>query len=147
MADVFSKEKRSEVMSRIRGRGNRDTEIALLKILKAEGVTGWRRGQPVLGKPDFVFRQARLAVFVDGCFWHVCPKHCQLPRNNRAFWRRKLNGNQTRDRHVTRFLREKGWRVVRIWECRLAENPAGCVGMIKRALTAQEQRARPMLDS
>jgi len=141
MVDVFSKEKRSEVMSRIRGSGNWDTEIALLKAMKAEGVTGWRRGQPVLGRPDFVFREARLAVFVDGCFWHGCTKHCQMPRNNQLFWRKKLNANKSRDRQVTRLLRERGWRVVRIWECRLNVNPEGCVGVIRRALKAQERRA------
>jgi DNA mismatch endonuclease (patch repair protein) len=68
-------------------------------------------------KPDFVFRQVRLAVFVDGCFWHGCPKHATKPANNRAFWKKKLAGNKTRDRVVNRILRRAGWRVIRIWEC------------------------------
>jgi DNA mismatch endonuclease (patch repair protein) len=116
MPDVFTKAKRSEVMSRIRGRGNKDTELALMKLLRRHHVTGWRRNQNVFGKPDFVFWQVRLALFVDGCFWHGCPKHCNTPANNRAFWKTKLAANQARDRRVNRELRKLGWRVVRIWE-------------------------------
>jgi DNA mismatch endonuclease (patch repair protein) len=56
-----------------------------------------------------------VAVFVDGCFWHGCPKHATKPANNRAFWKKKLAGNKTRDRLVNRTLRRAGWRVVRIW--------------------------------
>ena len=67
-------------------------------------------------KPDFVFRQVRLALFVDGCFWHGCPKHATKPRNNAAFWKKKLAGNKTRDRLVNRALRRAGWKVVRVWE-------------------------------
>ena len=93
MADVFTKAKRSEVMSRIRGRGNKDTELALAKVMRTGGITGWRRNQKVFGKPDFVFRKARMAVFVDGCFWHACPKHSNMPASNRAFW--KKNCRQT----------------------------------------------------
>lgn len=73
MADVFSKRKRSEVMSLIRGSGNKGTELALVQIFRAHRITGWRRHQAMFGKPDFVFAKIRLAVFVDGCFWHYCP--------------------------------------------------------------------------
>ena len=120
MPDVFTKTKRSEVMSRIRSHGNRDTELVLAKIFRAHGFTGWRRRQPVFGKPDFIFRAAKLAVFVDGCFWHGCPLHCRMPQGNRAFWRQKLARNRARDRLVTRTLRQRGWRVLRIWEHALA---------------------------
>jgi DNA mismatch endonuclease (patch repair protein) len=150
MADVFSKRKRSEVMSRIRGRGNKDTELAMARLLRVHKIKGWRRHVQVRiadcglrrsgahgvtrptfrVKPDFVFRQVRLALFVDGCFWHGCPKHATKPVNNRAFWRRKPEGNKKRDALVTRTLRRAGrvkwrghhaagWRVVRIWECEL----------------------------
>ena len=139
MPDVFTKAKRSEVMSRIRGRGNKDTELALARLLRANGITGWRRHVQVRiadcglrrsgahgvtrptfrVKPDFVFRQVRLALFVDGCFWHGCPKHATKPANNRAFWKKKLAGNKTRDRLVNRALRRSGWRVVRVWEHQL----------------------------
>jgi|SRR5208282_2483183 len=121
MADVFTKAKRSEVMSRIRGGGNKDTELALAKLLRRHGITGWRRNQPVFGKPDFVFPKFKLALFVDGCFWHGCPKHATKPKNNRVFWRRKLSANKARDRLVTRALRRAGWRVLRIWEHEFAK--------------------------
>lgn len=120
MADVFTKAKRSEVMSRIRGRGNKETELALAALMRRHGIKGWRRHQPVFGKPDFVFRRHRLAVFVDGCFWHGCPLHATKPATNRAFWRKKLARNKARDRLVTRTLRCAGWRVLRIWEHELA---------------------------
>jgi DNA mismatch endonuclease (patch repair protein) len=147
MADVFSKRKRSEVMSRIRGRGNKDTELALARLLRAHKISGWRRHvrvtvesswlrvdsrkqsrnpqpstiNPQLAvRPDFVFLKSRTAIFVDGCFWHGCPKHATKPANNRAFWKKKLAGNKTRDRFVNRTLRRAGWRVIRIWECDLA---------------------------
>ena len=71
-------------------------------------------------RPDFVFRQARLALFVDGCFWHGCPKHATKPKNNASFWRRKLAGNKHRDRLVRQTLRKAGWHVLRIWEHELA---------------------------
>src|SRR5580658_9584428 len=106
MPDIFTKEKRSQVMSRIRGRGNKATEIALAILLRQNKITGWRRHLPIFGKPDFTFRRQRLVVFVDGCFWHGCPKHSATPSGNRAFWDRKLSGNKTRDRLVTRTLRK-----------------------------------------
>jgi DNA mismatch endonuclease (patch repair protein) len=65
-------------------------------------------------RPDFVFPKRRLAVFVDGCFWHACPIHATKPRNHAAFWRKELAANRARDRKVNRFLRAAGWRVLRI---------------------------------
>jgi len=116
VADVFTRKKRSDVMARIRGSGNRGTELRLIELLRMEGISGWRRHRPVFGKPDFVFPSLKLAVFVDGCFWHGCPKHASKPVNNAAFWTKKLTANKARDRLVTRTLRARGWRVVRIWE-------------------------------
>ena len=134
MADVFSKRKRSEVMSRIRGRGNKDTELALARFLRLQGITGWRRNQPVFGKPDFVFPKLKVAVFVDGCFWHGCPEHATQPKNNRAFWQKKLSANKRRDALVTRTLRKAGWRVLRIWEHELRRaNEPRLTAAIRRA--------------
>lgn len=135
MSDIFTKAKRSEVMSRIHGQRNKDTEVALAKLLRRHGIKGWRRHQGVLGKPDFLIRSARLAIFVDGCFWHACPKHSKVPVNNRAFWRQKLLANKARDRLVTRTLRSSGWRVLRIWEHELVgKKDARCVQRIRRTL-------------
>ena len=116
MSDVFTKSKRSEVMSRIRGQGNKDTELVLAKLFRRNKITGWRRNQKIFGKPDFVFPKLKLAVFVDGCFWHGCPKHGTQPKGDHAFWKNKFASNKTRDLLVTRTLRRAGWRVLRIWE-------------------------------
>ena len=116
MSDVFTKRKRSDVMSHIRGAGNKDTELRLIQVFRANGITGWRRGSKLPGKPDFVFSKLKVAVFVDGCFWHGCPRHATWPKTRAAFWRKKILGNKARDRSVNRALRERGWHVLRIWE-------------------------------
>ena len=135
MPAIFFKAKRSAVMSAIRGRGNKDTELRMMALLRAHGITGWRRNARVFGKPDFVFRRERVALFVDGCFWHGCPKHATKPRNNAPFWRRKLAANQARDRLVTRALQRGGWRVLRVWEHELArKNEATLLRRVRRAL-------------
>ena len=142
MADVFSKRKRSDVMSRIRSRGNKGTELALAKIFRAQRITGWRRQASVFGRPDFIFAKPRVALFVDGCFWHGCPKHATCPKNNREFWRRKLAANRARDARVTRTLRRAGWRVVRVWEHELAwKHQARLLNRIRRALAPRGDRA------
>ena len=131
--DPLSARERSAQMRLVRSKGNRSTELRLAQVLRQQGVTGWRRHQPVFGMPDFVFPKLKLAVFVDGCFWHGCPLHATKPRNNAAFWRRKLARNKARDRLVTRTLRRAGWRVVRIWEHELRK-PTRCLARIRKAL-------------
>jgi DNA mismatch endonuclease (patch repair protein) len=91
-------------------------ELAMIQILQSSHISGWRRNQPLFGKPDFVFPRQRVVLFVDGCFWHGCSKHSNMPRNNQEFWAKKLDGNKIRDRVVTRKLRRMGWSVVRVWE-------------------------------
>ena len=120
MADIFTKAKRSDVMSLIRGSGNKGTELRLMGVFRAHDIRGWRRKAAVFGKPDFVFPKQKLAVFVDGCFWHGCPIHATQPKTNAKFWREKIARNQARDRLVTRTLRRAGWRVLRVWEHELA---------------------------
>jgi DNA mismatch endonuclease (patch repair protein) len=136
MSDVFSKAKRSDVMSRIRSRGNKATELAFMKLLRGHHISGWRRhlllkldqAEPRTGnaakqrpsvRPDFVFRAPRVAVFIDGCFWHGCPLHGTKPAGNPGFWLTKLEGNRARDRHVNKMLRARKWTVLRIWEHQL----------------------------
>ena len=209
MPDIFTPAKRSEVMSRIRSTGNAATELRLVALLRAAGITGWRRHVPLpLGlvpaprsssasssdssspghrspksaggpghrsskraggrglrssqseggsakgkakvpasssaaprlrrlrvRPDFIFRAQRVAVFVDGCFWHGCPRHGTRPRQNRKFWDEKIARNRERDRLVTRRLRQRGWTVLRLWECALSpkRHPA-TLARLRRAL-------------
>jgi len=123
-------------MAAVRSKGNRETELKLAGILRAHGIKGWRRHQPVPGKPDFVFRKARIAVFVDGCFWHGCRWHCRIPQTNRAYWQRKIAKNTRRDLATTRGLRRAGWRVLRVWEHSL-KDPHSVVRRIKSELSAE----------
>lgn len=119
MADVHSAAVRSFNMSRIRCKGNEKTELRLARFLRAECIRGWRRHLPIPGRPDFSFRRQKVAVFVDGCFWHGCPRCFRLPKQNQVFWKAKIEGNRKRDRSVNGRLRRLGWNVIRIRECQL----------------------------
>lgn len=114
--DIVSKAKRSEMMAHVRGCGNKDTELVMVRLFRNWGITGWRRRQHVFGNPDFVFRRVKVAVFVDGCFWHGCPAHGRVPKTHRRFWAAKFAANKARDRVVNRMLRADGWTVIRVWE-------------------------------
>jgi DNA mismatch endonuclease, patch repair protein len=133
MVDIWSVAKRSEVMGRIRSSGNVKTELRLVAIMRQHRISGWRRNQPLIGKPDFVFRPERLAVFVDGCFWHGCPKCYRAPSSNQAYWTPKIAGNITRDKRVAARLRREGWQVIRIREHQL-QRPEGVARRLLRAL-------------
>jgi DNA mismatch endonuclease (patch repair protein) len=123
------------MMSRIHGRGNKDTELVLAKLFRLHSIKGWRRNQQVFGKPDFIFPKLKLAIFVDGCFWHGCPKHGTNPKSNRAYWHQKLFRNKSRDHLVTRTLRQAGWRVLRIWEHELTrQNEPRLLRRLERTL-------------
>jgi DNA mismatch endonuclease, patch repair protein len=135
MADVFTPAKRSAVMSRIRGSGNRNTELRMIGLFRLHGITGWRRNVRVFGRPDFVFPREKVAVFVDGCFWHRhggC-KFAYNPKSRRAFWCQKFDRNVSRDRLVTRTLREENWKIVRIWECALSRHPLSVIARVEKA--------------
>jgi DNA mismatch endonuclease, patch repair protein len=133
MGDVFSAADRSRIMARVKDRGNKATELRLIEILNKASITGWRRRSKVFGKPDFVFPKQRVVVFVDGCFWHNCPKHGTLPATNSEFWQRKLQRNFERDRVVNRQLKNAGWRIVRVWQHDLKE-PVRVVRKLRRTL-------------
>jgi DNA mismatch endonuclease (patch repair protein) len=91
------------------------------EILRRAGFTGWRRHQNLPGRPDFIFRRFRVAIFVDGCFWHQCPRCSNMPVNNSEFWRTKLTGNRTRDKQNNQKLRQLGWIPLRFWEHELED--------------------------
>lgn len=135
--DIFSRKLRSKVMSRIRSRGNHTTELRLVGLLRRGNITGWRRGSTLPGRPDFVFHSCRLAVFVDGDFWHGHPKKFRLPQTNVQYWTRKIEGNRQRDRAITALLRTRGWQVLRIWESSLS-NENTTLSRIRRATGSSE---------
>ena len=122
--DQISKERRSAVMSRVKGTGTQ-LEAALAQGLAERGLAGFEE-QPagIPGRPDFVHRDARLVIFVDSCFWHGCPQHLRRPSSNMVYWRQKIRRNRARDRRVSAELKAAGWRVARIWEHSL-RNPRG----------------------
>jgi DNA mismatch endonuclease (patch repair protein) len=103
-------------MSHVRSSGNKTTELAMIKVFKANGITGWRRKYSIFGKPDFVFPKQRLAIFVDGCFWHGHPERCRIPASNREYWVNKIERNKKRDKLVTKTLKAGDWGVLRFWE-------------------------------
>lgn len=110
-------EARRENMQAIRSKRNKTTEERLIKLFQENKIIGWRRHLRLPGKPDFTFRKEKLTVFVDGCFWHGCPKCYREPKTNTEFWRNKIGNNMKRDRRVTREVRKAGWSVFRIREC------------------------------
>ena len=119
MADVFDKQKRSEIMRSVRSKKNKSTELKLIEIFKENRITGWRRNYNVKGHPDFVFLKQRVAVFVDGCFWHGHDCRNTRPEDNKEYWDKKRHINMKHDKEITDLFETRGWRVVRLWECEL----------------------------
>lgn len=140
MADTFSKSKRSAVMAAIRSKRNASTEEKFAALLRISRIRGWRRNSQIPGKPDFVFPKERLAIFVDGCFWHACPQHGTSPKSNQNYWSPKLQRNVQRDRRINRVLKSKGWRVMRIWEHSL-KSLSSVVRRVSLALTQTTGRS------
>lgn len=106
-------------MAAIRSKGNKATELKLVKILRAHAIRGWRRHYQLICRPDFVFVKPKLAVFADGCFWHGCRWHYRPPQTRPGYWHPKIATNKIRDRHNSLSLRRRGWTVLRIWEHQL----------------------------
>lgn len=110
-------------------------EQLLAREMWAIGLRGWRRHVRVEGaKPDFVFSRKRVAVFVDGCFWHGCPECAKRPATNTGYWSTKLARNAARDEEQTTVLAEAGWTVVRFWGHELEKTPATCAATVKQVL-------------
>jgi DNA mismatch endonuclease (patch repair protein) len=120
-------------MSNVRGRGNASTELLVVKLFRDKKITGWRRHYQITGRPDFAFPKSKLAVFLDGCFWHGCPRCYTVPQSSKVFWRIKLSKNKTRDAIVTGSLRAGGWKVLRVWECQL-KKPAMFLNRLTKGL-------------
>ncbi len=143
MADMFSRSERSRIMANVRAR-NTSLEVAVRRAL-------WRRGlryrihvRRVAGTPDIANRSKRVAVFIDGCFWHGCPRCYSTPSTNRRFWIRKLESNKRRRAQVLRTLRRDNWTILQFWQCRVQKDLDGVVDRIEDALRKPrraEQRA------
>lgn len=122
--DIFSAEKRSEIMRAVKG-ANTKPEIALRKALFALGFRYRLHAKNLPGKPDIVFPKYRAALFVHGCFWHGhdCARGARLPKTNAAYWRKKIARNRERDHEAIAALQRHGWNVKISWECDLKDAP------------------------
>lgn len=137
--DRMSKEDRSELMSKVRSSGNLTTEVAMARIMRLHGISGWRRHLRLLSfRPDFVFRREKVVVFIDGCFWHACPEHGSRPKSNAEFWRSKLESNVARDRRADMELVDSGWKVVRFWEHSVKRHPSRCAEELEEILASRK---------
>ena len=123
MTDIFDAEKRSDIMRQVKSQKNKSAELRLIEICKQNGITGWRRNYPVKGHPDFVFPEKKIAVFVDGCFWHGhdCRLNSHEVKSNKEFWRAKIERNKARDERNHSDMIAMGFRVIVVWECALAK--------------------------
>lgn len=132
MADVMTPQQRSHCMSKVKNK-NTTLELKFRKILWSRGLR-YRLDRKLLGKPDLVFVSAKVAVFIDGCFWHACPLHGQEPKTNTGFWSEKLVKNKVRDQMVNSGLTDLGWMVIRFWEHELKDDVELCINELVRTL-------------
>lgn len=134
MADSFSKERRSYIMSKIKSK-NTKLEIGFRRHLWKRGFH-YRLHYNIDGKPDIVFASRKVAIFIDSCFWHGCSKHLRLPHSNIHYWKAKIGKNIKRDNEVNRILKRDDWEVLRFWEHDIKKNSDRCIDKITRIFNA-----------
>lgn len=123
MTDSLSQADRSALMARVRPHGNKSTELQFVNTITRLGIDGWVMQPPnISGHPDVYFPQQRLVIFLDGCFWHACPKCGRLPKSRTEFWTTKIQNNRRRDQSISRSLRRQGYHVMRLWEHSLRDD-------------------------
>ena len=138
--DIVDKATRSRYMAAVKSRGNKSTEEVMARLLRRQRLAGWRRHMSLEGTPDFCWPKRKVALFVDGCFWHGCPRCYKPPKSNVKYWLSKVAGNRRRDRRVDASLRRKGWSVIRVRECMIEDERTPC--RIREAL-ARRNRPSP----
>jgi DNA mismatch endonuclease (patch repair protein) len=137
MVDVLTQEQRKYNMSQIRGK-NTVPEVKLRKLLWLQGLRGYRIHYNLPGKPDIVFTKKKIAIFVDGCFWHKCPVCFQEPETRKEFWMKKIQSNVDHDKKVNAQLKELGWMVMRFWEHEVREKPDPVIKKIKKKMSVPD---------
>ncbi|WP_375055623.1 very short patch repair endonuclease [Zobellella sp. DQSA1] len=133
MTDVLNEKQRKYCMSRIRGK-NTTPEVLLRKALWRKGLR-YRLSSSLPGRPDITFPRQKIAIFVDGCFWHKCPEHFQTPKTRTEFWVQKLEKNIKRDKLVNEKLKSLGWTVIRFWEHEINKDTTACVNAVQRMIS------------
>jgi DNA mismatch endonuclease, patch repair protein len=131
MPDKFDKLTRSAIMSKIKSK-NTSLEVNFRKLLWKNGLRGYRLHYKLPGKPDIVFTKKKVAVFIDGCFWHKCPKCYKEPKSRKKYWLPKITNNAMRDRKNIKILKKEGFEVVRLWEHEIKKNPEKCIGKVNK---------------
>lgn len=132
MADIFSRKKRSEIMSKIRGK-NTKPELLAEKLMKENKLLRFERGDKIEGKPDFIFKRKKVAVFIDGGFWHG-KDFTKIKGKLPAFWKKKISGNVARDKNVNKKLKSKGWTVLRVWDSQIKKHPEKYIRKVRTAI-------------
>lgn len=133
MTDTVSKSTRSKIMSAIKSMSRLEQLFMVGMVFAGKSdfaMHGW--GLP--GKPDLVFVNEKIAIQVDGCYWHCCPDHGSMPKSNEEFWRKKFIGNVGRDSRNNLVLRNMGWKVIHVWECEIRADMEGTVNKVIRCM-------------
>lgn len=139
-APIPLKESTSKVMRANKAK-NTTPELVMRRLLLSEGIRGYRLNwKKAPGSPDIAFPNKKIAIFINGCFWHRCP-HCNpsFPKTNKAFWNQKFTKNILRDKEKISILRQNGWMVLTIWECQIKKHPTRCVARVSKLLLAKEE--------
>ena len=132
---------RSEQMARVKNAKTKP-EMMLRKALWSRGLRYRLKVKTPAGKPDLVFPRARLAVFIDGCFWHGCPDHYSRPKTRSDFWAEKLEANVRRDGDIRKKLQDAGWQVLRIWEHEVFQNLEAAIDKIEQTLAGHYRQTQ-----
>lgn len=136
--DNLTPEQRRKNMQNIRSEGTRP-ELLIAKELRRRKIYFAKNVKKIIGKPDFVFRRKKIAVFVDSDFWHGHRTRCIMPKSNCEYWGQKIARNKKRDRQVTRELKRDGWTVIRLWEKDIRRDASKTINKIIRALAVQDK--------
>ncbi len=139
-APIPLKESTSKVMRANKAK-NTTPEITLRRLLSIKGIKGYRLNwKKAIGRPDIAFPGRKIAIFINGCYWHRCP-YCKpsFPKTHKAFWREKFTKNKLRDKEKISILRQNGWKVLTIWECQIKKRPIQSVLRVKKILSAKEE--------
>lgn len=129
MADIFSKKKRSEIMSKVRSKDSK-IEVEFRKKLWKAGFRYRKNSTKYFGKPDIVLPKYKTVIFIDSCFWHGCKKHSSIPETRKKFWETKIERNRERDQEVSKYYKKQGWNIFRIWEHNLKNDSEKVLNII-----------------
>lgn len=141
MADIFTRKQRSYCMSRIRAKDTQP-EITFRKLISGIGIRGYRLHYRLPGKPDIVFPKRKIAIFIDGCFWHKCPKCFPVLSTRKKYWVNKIQSNIDRDIRINKELKKAGWRVIRVWEHETVKDLSRCLKQIKALAVSRTRKCK-----